>query len=373
LVVTALVAVADRWLGRAVSLSMLYLVPVSLAAWRAGFAHGLLLALVAAVASYFADDVHAAAAYPAARLWNAVIRFCVFVLTSSLLARLHAALRRERALARTDPLTGVANGRTFYEIAHMEVLRAARTGRPFTLAYLDLDNFKEVNDRLGHTAGDTLLCRVAGAVRKATRATDLVARLGGDEFIVLLPETDAAGGQGSLHKLQQCLVCELGAEAVPVTCSIGSVTYVDAPPDIDVMIRLVDGVMYRAKENGKNRICHESYRARRDEAAGRPPAAERRASARVLCNHPARVRYQGPASAAEAVATVCNMSAQGMGFFFGSRLEAGTILTVEPLFAGRVKVLLARVVHATEHPRGWLHGCALSCPLNGTELDDWVH
>src|SRR6185312_6159583 len=105
-------------------------------------------------------------------------------------------------LARIDALTGVANGRTFYDLARVELCRFQRTGRPFTVAYLDLDNFKQVNDRLGHPAGDDLLRRVAQVLRDNTRVLDVPARLGGDEFALLLPETDAEDALPVLSKLR---------------------------------------------------------------------------------------------------------------------------------------------------------------------------
>src|SRR5205823_5425701 len=123
--------------------------------------------------------------------WNGVTRFATLALASSLVARLHSGILRERLLARTDPLTGAANARTFYEAVAVEAGRACRAARPLTLAYLDLDNFKQLNDRLGHAAGDAALVHVVQATRLNLRPADLLARLGGDEFALLLPETPA--------------------------------------------------------------------------------------------------------------------------------------------------------------------------------------
>src|SRR5260370_6990473 len=86
--------------------------------------------------------------------WSGVVRLGTLVLVTSLVSRLRVGIVRERLLARTDALTGAANGRTFYETAAVEADRARRSGRPLTLAYLDLDNFKQFNDRLGHPPPD---------------------------------------------------------------------------------------------------------------------------------------------------------------------------------------------------------------------------
>jgi GGDEF domain-containing protein len=100
---------------------------------------------------------------------------------------------REEILARTDPLTEVANSRYLYTLAEMEIERLSRYEHPFTVAYMDIDNFKEINDRFGRRAGDELLCLVASTMQNNLRITDTVARLGGDEFIILLPETKGRG------------------------------------------------------------------------------------------------------------------------------------------------------------------------------------
>ena len=121
----------------------------------------MLVALGAASSWHGAEPIVGADPHPVVSLWNGMVRFGTFTMTSSLLARLRLSLLHERALARTDPLTGAANGRTFYESVCLAVERSLRSARPLTLAYLDLDNFKQVNDRQGHAAGDEALRRVA--------------------------------------------------------------------------------------------------------------------------------------------------------------------------------------------------------------------
>jgi diguanylate cyclase (GGDEF)-like protein len=108
----------------------------------------------------------------------------------AVLERERDALRRD---ALSDPVTGVANRRSLLARAEYEIARHQRAGHTFALVMLDLDGFKQLNDRFGHAAGDDLLCDVAGALRRAMRAQDTVARFGGDEFCVLAPETDERG------------------------------------------------------------------------------------------------------------------------------------------------------------------------------------
>ncbi len=135
-----------------------------------------------------------------------------------------------------------------------------RTGRPLTIAYIDLDDFKRVNDSLGHKAGDTLLRTVAQALRSRLRATDLLARVGGDEFGILLPDTDVDGARAILEKTNTAL-----KEAVdgkwPVTQSVGVVTFLDTPHSFDDMIHLADQLMYDGKHAGRARIVQGVWTA----------------------------------------------------------------------------------------------------------------
>src|SRR3569623_521588 len=219
LLVVAGVAALDRMTFQRFSFSLFYLMPVAACAWWRGFTFGVLLSLAGA-AAWHAVDLEADPAAPFTLLvWNGVVRFCVLTLVSSLAARLHAGVRRERALARTDPLPGAANGRTFYETAASEAARAGRTGRPITLAYLDLNDFKPLNDRQGHATGDAALGCVAQTAHLLLRCADLQARLGGDEFALLMPDTDGEGALAVLHRLQEQMGREMARQGWPVTLS----------------------------------------------------------------------------------------------------------------------------------------------------------
>ena len=129
-----------------------------------------------------------------------------------------------------------------------------RKGRPITMAYLDLDNFKAVNDERGHQAGDDLLRRVAALLQASIRPSDLAARLGGDEFAVLLPEVGAPDAAVMLERLRSLLADTLGANQPSVSSSIGGVTFVTAPGSVEEMVHQADSRMYLAKTTGKNRV-----------------------------------------------------------------------------------------------------------------------
>jgi diguanylate cyclase (GGDEF)-like protein len=366
LAVCGLVALIDYGPGQRLSCLLFCLVPVALAAWWGGFPAGVLLALAAAVLRHLVCAAHSPATRPEVQLWDGAVHFGVFTLSCSLVSRLRLALARVRALARTDPLTGAANGRTFYEQAEYEARRCQRTGRPLTLAYLDVDNFKAVNDRLGHPAGDELLREVALVIREQARADDLAARLGGDEFALLLPGTDAAGAEVALGRLREALLRRAAARGWPVTFSVGAATFPRPLADVDALVRYADGLMYRVKRAGKDRLLHETVTA-----LAAPVLNERRASARLLCGRAARVSAGRDAGEREWLGTVLDIFVGGIGLRLDRRLPVRTLLTVEPLAGSGARTLLARVVHTTPDSRGWLHGCDHAHHLTEEELRQW--
>jgi diguanylate cyclase (GGDEF)-like protein len=168
-------------------------------------------------------------------------------------------LRRERAISRTDGLTGLLNGRGFYEAAAVEVARSMRYRHPITLAYVDLDDFKATNDRFGHARGDEVLVAIARALRRACRSTDLVGRLGGDEFVILFPETGRDAAEAALVKLRSRLREAGSQDGSPVTASIGSVSFAKPSAEVEALVHAADRVMYTVKAGGKNALrCVEA-------------------------------------------------------------------------------------------------------------------
>jgi diguanylate cyclase (GGDEF)-like protein len=183
-----------------------------------------------------------------------VLQGASFATVGYLIATLRAGLLRERGLSRTDPLTGLLNGRAFHEEAALVLALCRRKGRPVTLAYLDLDNFKVVNDTLGHQAGDDLLRKVALLLRASTRPSDLCTRLGGDEFAVLLSDADSREAQVALERFRSVLSETTALDRCPVTVSIGAVTFLTVPESLETMLSEADSRMYVAKGEGRNRL-----------------------------------------------------------------------------------------------------------------------
>jgi diguanylate cyclase (GGDEF)-like protein len=169
--------------------------------------------------------------------------------------RLHRTVKRQ---AITDELTQLANRRRFTETLAVEVRRAERFGDPLALILADLDDFKEINDRYGHQAGDDVLRRFADVLRENVRDFDLPVRYGGEEFAVLLPETGVQGGERLARRLQNALLRlrlpEISGNKPPVTASFGVAAF-PAARSAEELLSAADGALYRAKAAGKNRVA----------------------------------------------------------------------------------------------------------------------
>ncbi|HYN86864.1 MAG TPA: GGDEF domain-containing protein [Pyrinomonadaceae bacterium] len=262
LLVVAALAVLNYLSGPDVSFLIFYIAPVFLTAWFVGRRAGLLMCacvgLTWFVVAELTSDHYSSRAVP---FWNAAVTLGFIVTLTLVVAAFKRSHEKERELARTDYLTGAFNGRAFAEAAEAEINRARRNLLPFTVFYMDVDDFKLVNDRDGHSTGDRLLRVVAETIRESVRTIDVVARLGGDEFAVLLPETDGGAAEVVIRRVRRQLTEAARAEGWPVTFSLGVVTWDVPPASLDEMLRAADGLMYAAKRNGKNRILHKIWSA----------------------------------------------------------------------------------------------------------------
>ena len=243
------VAVVDGYAGAGLDLAFLYLVPVGLAAWRWGPTIGSLWAGAAALA-WWATAVSGGVDPGAATAVTAIGHLAVFTLAALALGTLRRERGIVRALAGTDHLTGVHNAGSFRELVELERSRALRYNRPFTLAYLDVDGFRVVNEEWGHTAGDQALRLIAATLRENIRSMDSVSRMGGDEFALLFPETGKEAARIALRKIQSRLAEAVGERSLPLTCTLGGVICVGAPQSVDDLIRRAEALMYQAKREG---------------------------------------------------------------------------------------------------------------------------
>jgi diguanylate cyclase (GGDEF)-like protein len=257
------ISVIDAGAPKEISFSVFYFVPVVWAAWFAGRGAGITVAVLASLA-WGAMDMLAglSASAPAVAIWNELVRLGLFLLVWAMLTEAHSVSADRQRLALTDPLTGVANIRVLTADIDREIERIGRFSRPFALAYLDLDRFKEINDSLGHHTGDNILCSVAAILSGQARATDTVARLGGDEFAILMPETDEAAARAALERMSAGLAEVVRAAAPRVEgagASVGIAVFTAAPRSVDQALSLADGLMYEAKRASGNSIVLRAY------------------------------------------------------------------------------------------------------------------
>ena len=250
------VVLADVHLDSRFGMLLFYLAPIAWLAWLAGRTPALIMAVAATLARFgvkITEAINARQIGPEL-IWGISSELIFFLIFAGLLLTVRRQLDAERALARLDGLTKLANARAFELALIAERERLVRYDRAVSLIYFDLDNFKQVNDRHGHAAGDELLKTVGALVTKNVRQVDTGARLGGDEFALILPETLAPGAQIVARRLSQSIVGAAKARNWPVTCSMGCVTFQSAPPSVEAMTEVADAAMYRAKNGGKNCI-----------------------------------------------------------------------------------------------------------------------
>jgi diguanylate cyclase (GGDEF)-like protein len=251
-----LIGYADLITAQKLSLYVFYAAPIFFGAWLAGPTVGIVFCC-ASVFAWMIVDLRLTQWELFIVLWNGALRLSFFVGISSVISLLKSNLEREKASARTDFLTELPNRRVFLAAANQERERAIRHKDPLTIAYIDLDDFKEMNDRSGQDIGDIVLKEVATVLKENIRSSDAVARIGGDEFVVLFPETNFESGQVAIHKLQEGWKNRMQDKHWNISLSIGAMTYVENLPEVKEMLTEADRLMDAAKASGKNRIRHE--------------------------------------------------------------------------------------------------------------------
>lgn len=265
LLLCALAGALDLWFGDNLSLWVLGMFPVMIAAWLLGTRLAVALAVFVGAISLYGDSLaHPGGLLQAENISSISARLAVLITVALLTGALRLTVWHGRELARTDSLTGLENRISFCERADAEINRSRRTQHAVTLAFVDCDGFKAVNDRHGHLAGDSLLRTVADTLQANTRNYDVVARLGGDEFLLLLPETDPQTAQAVVDRVQKSLRTTMEQNGWPVTFSIGAATFLHPPDSVDEMIHAADKLMYAVKSAGKNGVKYQTNRERRD-------------------------------------------------------------------------------------------------------------
>ena len=270
-----IIAVMDLSLDPGLSFIILYLSPVFLVTWFGGFWIGSIANIICAALWFFDDKIFSISGdrllIP---LWNLSIKLLFFMVFVYIISLLRKSLEKEKHFAREDSLTGLVNRRFFYEFIKRELGRLSRYGCAFTFGYIDVDNFKKLNDSFGHAAGDDFLASVGKILKKTLRDTDVAARLGGDEFGVLLVESGYEQAELAFKRINSELLAGTSKKGFSATLSMGVVTYLSAPQTIDDIIKTADDLMYSAKNQGKNMIKHITWKKENQEQLKDPDAAK---------------------------------------------------------------------------------------------------
>lgn len=255
LILAAMVAAADYVSGDHVPLMACYLPSVTIITWSCSASAGTAFAIICATVWLIDDFLGLPGAELAAEeLWHAGSHMIFFQIIVMTLARLKTVYDQEHQNARTDGLTELLNAKAFHERVEEEIARSQRHRATVSVAFVDCDNFKAVNDTYGHAEGDRLLRTIAHEMRESVRKFDVLARMGGDEFAILLPDTDADDANLVIRRMQEQLSAAMARNDWPVTFSIGVAVHEAPPSCAEELIRGADKLMYAVKHEHKDGI-----------------------------------------------------------------------------------------------------------------------
>jgi len=241
--------------GREVKVLPLYLTITSFGAWRLGRA-GAVSSAALALSTWAAVQWFQPGNPWSWAIWlgNIGTQGIALLFVGMLVATLADQLRVARAANRKDALTGLQNRHGLMGDVAIAIALCRRNGRAMALAFIDLDNFKQVNDQHGHKAGDQLLQCCASVIAHSCRSTDIAARLGGDEFVIAMPEVQPAEARIIVDRLRESFMARPEVAGTPVSMTIGAVVDPRAASAIEHLLARADALMYEAKRAGKDRV-----------------------------------------------------------------------------------------------------------------------
>ena len=260
LVLSIVIGLVDYLTGPNFTFSLFYLIPPSLAAWKMSRRLALFASLINSITWLWVD--FSSGRFPPTLpvyAWNFSSRLISLLVVVILISSLRKSMDLEKIMSRVDSLTIALNSRAFKEALDLEIKRSQRYLHPLTLVYLDIDNFKSVNDLFGHGEGDNVLATIGNVIRSSIRQNDVLGRMGGDEFAILLVETDSVAAYSTVTKFQGSLMHIIQQNDWPISLSIGVLTCSEMFCKPEEMISLADQLMYSVKKNTKNNAKFASF------------------------------------------------------------------------------------------------------------------
>lgn len=260
IVLVILLGILDFLSGNEIVATLFYMVPIVLATLGVHRKFGLLVSFLSALTLLGVEiATRQLYSHPIFYFLNTLVRTVFYSFVAYLVAALYKLQKEERLAARTDFVTGAVNARYFNELLQMEVERIRRYPHPITVVFIDIDNFKLVNDLFGHKMGDEVLRCIASELKSQLRSTDCIARLGGDEFALLLPSARQADAEVAISKVHNHLRAEMKQRNLPITFSMGAVTCMVAPYSAEQIINMADELMYEVKNSTKDDVRFSTW------------------------------------------------------------------------------------------------------------------
>lgn len=259
-VILIIIGSIDYVTGTEIALSFFYIIPILIVLWYVSTSTGIIFVILSATIWFAAEYLNRPSPNMSVLIWNSFVRLCFFLIVTYMCTKLKKAYKYLENAAKTDLLTKALNTRGFFDLLETEIQRCKRLNFPLTLAYIDLDNLKQLNDSLGHMEGDKALQAIVKTIQDQIRKFDFVGRLGGDEFALCLFNTDFENTKKTLTRIQKNLTKNVTLHRWPITFSIGVIVVYDFSRTSAELVKTADNLMYAVKREGKNNIAYKTLR-----------------------------------------------------------------------------------------------------------------
>lgn len=258
-IIMIFITVADYFAGKYIALFTLYIIPIMIATWKIGLKSGIFFSLAACFAGFstqFALEPESQGVYI---LTSTLVRMGVLSLLVYSGWKIKILVRLLDKVAEEDFLTGLLNRRGFFLHGQLELERMIRARQSISMVYIDIDNFKWVNDNKGHGVGDKLIQELAKTIKENIRRTDIVARLGGDEFVIMLLSSSSIGALQVAKKIFTAIQKKPFSNDYIVGVSMGIASFNTSPNSLEYALKCADDLMYKVKQANKNGILQGQF------------------------------------------------------------------------------------------------------------------